>query len=227
MRILLVSTARPESAYLHKALLESTHSLQVTNDVRDAMFLASQDAFDAILIVVANQAQMDDLHVSLPAFAGLANSPSTILMLGQAAPGERARMLRAGADACFVQPYSIIEIQERLSALRRTIHHGRAVPARNSPARLDALTHEFVEAAQRLAVTKREYLVIECLLRHANSPVARDHLIRYAWAEADDVDPASVNVVISRLRRKMQQHGFTSQIETVNHFGYRLGLNER
>jgi DNA-binding response OmpR family regulator len=53
-----------------------------------------------------------------------------------------------------------------------------------------------------------------------------DHLIRYAWAEADDVDPAGVTVVISRLRRKMQQHGFTSQIEIVNQFDYRLGLSE-
>ncbi|CAB3783656.1 response regulator transcription factor [Pararobbsia alpina] len=222
MRILLVSTSRPESSYLHKALRESAHSLQVTNDVRDAMYLASQDAFDAIVIVVGQEVRRDELHSTLPSFARLANRPSTILMLGHAAPGERARMLRAGADACFVLPYSIIEMQERLAALRRlSQHHMRASP-QDELARLDPRTHEFVEGSQRLSVTKREYLVIECLLRHVNGPVARDNLIRYAWAEADDVDPASVNVVISRLRRKMRQQGFTTQVETINHFGYRL-----
>jgi two-component system OmpR family response regulator len=222
MRILLVSTSQPEATYLHKALRESSHSLQVTNHVRDAIYLASQDAFDAILIVVGNEELKDELRGALPSFSGLANCPFTILMLGNAAPGERASMLRAGADACFVHPYSFIEIQERMTALHRMKRHGPQAAVQDAFARLDPRTHEFVEASRRLSVTQREYLVIECLLRHANGPVARDNLIRYAWAEADDVDPSSVNVVISRLRRKILQHGFTTHIETINHFGYRL-----
>jgi DNA-binding response OmpR family regulator len=225
MRILLVSTTRAESAYLHKALRESAHSLQLTNDVRDAVYLASQDTFDAILIMAANHAQREELQGSLPVFSSLANSPSTILMLGQAAPEERVRMLRAGADACFVQPYSLIEMQERLTALRRHNQCRARTYARESPIWLDPLTHEIVEQGQRLAVTTREYLVIECLLRSANRPVARDHLIRYAWAEADEVAPSTVNVVISRLRRKFQLQGFTTRIETISHYGYRLRPN--
>jgi two-component system OmpR family response regulator len=75
MRILLVSTSEPESAYLHKALRERSHSLQVTNHLRDAIYLASQDAFDAILIVVGNEELRDELRSTLPSFAGLANCP--------------------------------------------------------------------------------------------------------------------------------------------------------
>jgi two-component system OmpR family response regulator len=116
MRILLVSTSRADSAYLHKALRESAHSLQVTDDLRDGLFLASQDAFDAILIVAADRGQADALYALLPDFNMLPSSPATILLMGHATPAERARMLRAGADACFVQPYSFIEIQERMAA---------------------------------------------------------------------------------------------------------------
>jgi two-component system OmpR family response regulator len=226
MRILLVSTSRADSAYMHKALRESAHSLQVTDDLRDALYLASQDTFDAILIVAGDRTQTDVLHQSLPKFTAIANSPATLLMLGHATPGERARMLRAGADACFVQPYSFIEIQERMAALRRGVSQRPSQPAADATVRLDALTHELVERERRVAVTKREYLVIECLLRQANGPVARDQLIRYAWAEADDVDASNVNVVISRLRRKLQHHGPPPPIETISHYGYRLGIQQ-
>jgi two-component system, OmpR family, response regulator len=223
MRILLVSPSRTDSSYLHKALRESAHSLQVTDDLRDGLFLASQEAFDVILVVAGERGQADALHTLLPDFSALPSSPAMILLMGTAAPAERARMLRAGADACFVQPYSFIEIQERMAALCRGVSQRPREPASDTSVRLDALTHELVEGDRRLAVTKREYLVIECLLRQSNGPVARDQLIRYAWAEADDVDASNVNVVISRLRRKLQHHGFDAHIETVSHFGYKLG----
>jgi two-component system OmpR family response regulator len=223
MRILLVSTSRADSAYLHKALRESAHSLQVTDDLRDGLFLASQDAFDVILIVAGERDQAEALPALLPDFSALPSSPATILLMGHATPSERARMLRAGADACFVQPYSFIEIQERMAALCRGVSQRPCQPASDTSVRLDALTHELVEGDRRVAVTKREYLVIECLLRQSNGPVARDQLIRYAWAEADDVDASNVNVVISRLRRKLQHQGFNAQIETISHYGYKLG----
>jgi two-component system OmpR family response regulator len=225
MRILLVSTSRADSAYLHKALRESAHSLQVTDDLRDGLFLASQDTFDVILIVVGERGQADTLPALLPDFSALPSSPATILLMGHATPTERARMLRAGADACFVQPYSFIEIQERMAALCRGASQRPCTQEFDDSVRLDSLTHELVEGHRRVAVTKREYLVIECLLRQSSGPVARDQLIRYAWAEADDVDASNVNVVISRLRRKLQQHGFTAHIDTISHFGYKLGTH--
>ncbi len=64
--------------------------------------------------------------------------------------------------------------------------------------RLGALTHELVEDGKRVSATSREYLLVECLLRQANSPVARDQLIRHAWPDRDDVDPSSVNLLVSR-----------------------------
>ena len=54
MRVLLISTVCAEGAYLHKALRESAHSLQMTDDLRDAFHLAAQDTFDVVLIVVVD-----------------------------------------------------------------------------------------------------------------------------------------------------------------------------
>jgi DNA-binding response OmpR family regulator len=74
----------------------------------------------------------------------------------------------------------------------------------------------------RVEVTRREYLLLECLMRQFNAPVPRDQVIRYAWPEADYVEPSSVNLVVSRLRRKLEKNLPYVQIETVNRYGYQI-----
>ena len=133
-------------------------------------------------------------------------------------------MLRAGADACFVQPYSYIEMQERMLALHRASPQLTSDHAADAALHLETATHELVEGSKRLAVTKREFLLIECLLRQPNAPIARDQLIRYAWPDKETVDPSSVNLVVSRLRRRLERYGFNARVETVSRFGYQLSV---
>jgi two-component system, OmpR family, response regulator len=222
MRILLISLSPPEAAYLHKALRESAHSLQATDDLRDGLYLASQDAFDVVLIVALDAPSTDELAEILPEFSRLTNPPTLMAVLGRAGAAERVRMLRAGADACFVQPYSFIEMQERMLALHRARGPAEAEHATDHALWLDSSTRELVEGKRRLLMTKCEFLLVECLLRQINAPVAREHLIRYAWPDKEVVEPSSVNLVVSRLRRRLEQFGFDAQVETVSRFGYQI-----
>jgi len=168
---------------------------------------------------------MTALFDALPELARLPRAPSVIVALASGTSQDRARVLRAGADACFVQPYSFLEMQERMLALHRASVARSAQPAVTMPAlKLDPLTRDLVEDGKRVLLTKREYLLSECLLRQAKAPVARDQLIRYAWPDKEDVDPASVNLVVSRLRRKLELNGFRARVETISRFGYQLAL---
>lgn len=223
MRILLVSPPHAEAAYLQKALQECVHSLQRADDCRDGIFVASQEPFDAIIAMAIEAPSYPALFDALPQFGAVQNSPAIVVVLGAASAAERTRALRAGADACFTRPYSFIELHERLQALHRAT--SKATTVGESPAqasRLDPMTREFVDGKHRLPVTMREYLLLECLLRQSNAPVPRDQLIRYAWPDRDDVDPSSVNLVVSRLRRKLQQRTSRVRIETVSRYGYQL-----
>jgi two-component system, OmpR family, response regulator len=115
-----------------------------------------------------------------------------------------------------------------MQALRRTVvsraaHDQPAAVADTSAGlTLNPLTRELVDGDHRLVVTRREYLLLECLMRQLNAPVPREQLIRYAWPEKDDVDPSSVNLVVSRLRRKLAQHLPGVHIETVSRYGYQI-----
>ncbi len=225
MRILLVTTAHPEAAWLHKALQESGHSLQRADDLRDGLFLASQEVFDAIVVTgfeAGGDAAVIDM---LPRFVADGGGAALVVLLGQAAASERIRALRAGADACFGAPYSFIELHERLQALQRLGGPREADGALAAPSGLDALSRELKEGKLRLAVTRRELLLLECLMRSPNAPVPRDQLIRYVWQDKEDVDPSSVNLVVSRLRRKLARHLPDVKIDTVSRYGYRVTLD--
>jgi two-component system, OmpR family, response regulator len=74
----------------------------------------------------------------------------------------------------------------------------------------------------RLRLTRRKYLFLECLLRQDNSPMDRQELIRYAWPDDEEVEAASVSVVVARLRREFHGKQMKAQIDPVNRFGYRL-----
>ena len=232
MRILFVAASHPESAWLYKALQESAHSLQRAEDVRDGAFLTTQEPFDAIIVMALDASSYTGLLETLPQFVTAGAGAAIIAVLGHSNAQDRSRVLRAGADACFGQPYSFIELHERLQALRRTAASraahdlppaaAAALGEASGALSLDPLTHELVDGERRLVVTRREYLLIECLMRQFNAPVPREQLIRYAWPEKDDVDPSSVNLVVSRLRRKLAQYLPEVHIETVSRYGYQI-----
>ncbi|WP_246217339.1 winged helix-turn-helix domain-containing protein [Paraburkholderia panacisoli] len=88
--------------------------------------------------------------------------------------------------------------------------------------RLDLLSHVLIAGEERVAVTRRECLLLECLIRHFNSPVPRDQLIRYAWPDAEYVEPSNVNLAVARLRQKVELRLPRVHIETIKRYGYQL-----
>lgn len=222
MRVLLVSPSRVELAFLEKALRESAHSVQSTDDLRDGLHLGGLEPYDTVIVVAIDRGAYETLMHLLHQFAKLPASPAVITIFSDATARERAVALRSGADACFVAPYSIMELQERMRVLRRGFCGGTKEAVNRI--RLESATREVVEGNLRIPVGKREFLLMECLLRQPNLPVPRDELIRYAWPEKDAVDPASVNLVVARLRKKLEEHGFAAQLDTVNRYGYQLRM---
>jgi two-component system, OmpR family, response regulator len=222
VKILLVASSDAERGYLYKAFRESANSVSAVDDVRYALYLAAQDPFDAIVVAASGAAQLEVLGNTLPSFGALPGKPAIVLALSGVSPEDRIRMLRLGADACFVQPYSFLEMLERMIALHRAAHPASSGEPEDAGLALDALTRELVQGETRVSMTKREFLLLECLLRHVNAPVARDTLIRYAWPDRDDVDPSGVNLAVSRLRRKLDAHGFRCKVDTISRFGYQL-----
>ncbi|MCA7951834.1 winged helix-turn-helix domain-containing protein [Burkholderia seminalis] len=217
MRILLIAPPTPEAARLDKAFRECMHGVERVDGWRDGCFAATQDRFDAVVIVAPDAAADPAILTGLPHLALSAGGATIAAIVTGATPVQRARLLQAGCDVCLAHPCSFVELHERLRALwRRT----GAIGTRE-PVRLDAATRALEEHGRRLALSAREFRLVECLLRESGRPVGRDAVLRYAWGDAD-VDPETVNALVVRLRRKLAAHAFSARIETVARFGFRF-----
>jgi two-component system OmpR family response regulator len=222
MRILFVSPQHRESAWLCKAFRESAHSLRCSNTLRDGILTASKESFDAIVLMIVDPSSYSEVTTALPQFESTADGAVIVAVLGPAKSADRIATLRAGADACFTHPYSYIEMHERMQVLHRTATDRNRRDQLPTPLRLDPQTRELVDGHRRLPLTKREYLVLECLLRQFDAPVRHDELLRYAWPEKEDIDLTTVSPLIWRLRRRLKEHLPDVNIATVSCYGYQL-----
>lgn len=222
MRVLLISPPDPSTRYLHKALRESAHSVKGADTIPVGLCIAREEEFDVLLIVAGpapSALPSSTFITSILELARLKGPPAIVVLLTAASARERSALLRAGADACFVQPYSFMEIHERMLALFRTAPRHQSSDTENAHT-INRMTQELVEGGKRLPLTKREYLVVECLLRSRGLPVGREQLLQYAWPENDDADPSVVNLFISRLRKKLADYKLEANIQTISGFGY-------
>ncbi|MBN3733129.1 response regulator transcription factor [Burkholderia sp. Tr-20390] len=217
MRILLISPPNPEAARLDKAFRESTHGVERVDGWRDGCFVATEDRFDAIVIIAPDTVADPAMLEALPRLAASAGGATIAAIVAGTTPAQRARMLQAGCDVCLAHPCSFVELHERLRALWRR----NGVIAMRESVRLDVAARALEERGRRLALSMREFRLVECLLREAGRPVGRDAVLRYAWGDAD-VEPETVNALVVRLRRKLAAHAFSARIETVARFGFRF-----
>ena len=136
----------------------------------------------------------------------------------------RVAGLDAGADDYVTKPFELAELEARIRALLRR----RATPISRmldyGPLAFDLSARGFTLNGTPLALTPREHAVLESLLRHAGMAVSREALFEAAYGFDDEVSPAAVEVVMHRLRRKLE--GAAISIVTLRGFGYILRNTE-
>ena len=148
-------------------------------------------------------------------------SASRILMLTAArSVRDRVEGLGLGADDYLPKPFDFTELVARIQALARR-------PGAPAPGRLgcrdlsmDPELHIVTRAGRRLALTPKEFALLECLLNADGRPVSADELLRRVWDEQADPFTTTVKTTIGRLRGKL---GDPPVIETVRESGYRIG----
>jgi DNA-binding response OmpR family regulator len=221
MRILLVeddpALADSVAAYLRR----SGFAVDAVGEGRRAMALAAMHAYDAV-VLDAGLPDVDGLEVCRT-LRGRIPAPRILMATARDAVADRIRGLDLGADDYLVKPYALGELVARLRALMRRPAETMPVTLAVGDLRLDCGTRRARRGAREIALTTKEYAVLDTLMRHAGRVLTREHLGAHAWD--DNFDPASnvIDVYIARLRRKIDLPGEPPLLETVRGAGYRLG----
>ncbi|MBK6917424.1 MAG: response regulator transcription factor [Deltaproteobacteria bacterium] len=147
--------------------------------------------------------------------------PIGILVLSAAgAVTARVDGLDAGADDYLVKPFAVAELRARVRALsRRAVRSAAAPPCRRADVELDFASRRARRAGLEIALTAREWSILEAIAAGEGRVVARDVLLRQVWGEVSDAAAASFGVLLVRIRHKLGR----DLIRTVRGQGHALG----
>jgi len=221
MRVLLIEDERRAAHVLAKGLREQSYAVDIASDGEAAIEQVAINHYDALI-----------LDVMLPRRDGFdvcrairqSGSAVPILMLtARDAVDARIEGLDAGADDYLVKPFDLGEL---LARLRAVIRRGSQplLPERVSlgPLVLETRARRATMASRELALTAKEYALLEYLVRRAGEVVSRADIAEHVWDEHYDPLSNVVDVYIQRLRRKLEQVGAASLIRTRRGEGYQV-----
>ncbi|MGX5669028.1 response regulator transcription factor [Rhizobium daejeonense] len=222
MRILLLED-EPEMA---RALLEALRRRDVLADhvstISDAHALARDGAYD---VLVLDRRLPDGEGLNL--VASLRRSRFSVPILVLTALGSvdhRVDGLDAGADDYLAKPFAIEELLARLRALyRRGPSLSDKYPWFGNLS-IDPRSNEVSIDGFVIELRRREYLVLEALMRRPNRIVTRANLIEAVYTLDDEIESNALDAHISRIRKKLAQAGATVEIRAVRNIGYLVRL---
>ena len=171
------------------------------------------------------------LDVMLPGSDGLAIAGRLrsqgvqvpILMLTALAGVEdRVRGLDAGADDYLVKPFASRELVARIRALARRHLPERTAVLRAGPITLDMAAHRVLVGSSEVALTAREFAILEFFMLHQGQLLSREQILDNVWDFDLEDGHNLVEVYVGRLRRKLAGSGAGDPITTVRGAGYRL-----
>ncbi len=205
MRVLVAEDDQRTADYLVRGLTESGHIVDRVADGEAALAMALEGIYEALVL----DRKMPGIDgVTLVRRLRLRDQRTPVLMLsGVATMADRVEGLRAGCDDYLTKPYSFSELLARLDALGRRTDRSRE-------------RRTVMRAGRVIDLQRREYLLLEALLRHANQVVTRSMLLEAAWTYDFDALGNVVDMHIHRLRQKIDEGFAHPLIRTVLGAGY-------
>jgi len=130
--------------------------------------------------------------------------------------------LSEGADDYLGKPFDLEVLAARAKALLRRNDRRPTVELASGDLRLDPAKRTAWKGDEILQLTAREFAILEALLRKPGAVVSREEILEQAWGEREEPMSNTVDVLVARLRRKLDTPKRPSRIETVRGMGYRL-----
>ena len=219
MRLLLIEDDQRLVRTLAAGLEEEGFSIDTCEDGSAGLRALLSHPYDACVLDIGLPG-LDGFAVLAEARARKVAVP--ILMLtARDAVADRLQGLDRGADDYLIKPFAFAELLSRLRAILRRSTAQRSTVLTLGAVRLDVKSHETSVDGARVALTQKQFALLEYLLLHEGEVVTRAMLLSGVWGYSFDPGTNLVDVHVAQLRRKIEETGHPCPIETVRGIGYR------
>jgi len=220
MRVLVVEDEPKMARLVKRGLEEEGIAVDVADRGEDAVWMAGSTEYDVVVLDVMLPG-LDGFEVCRRLRADDVWTP-VLMLTARDAVEDRVAGLDGGADDYLVKPFAFDELLARLRALARRGSAERPAVLEAGDLRLDPATRRASRGDAEIALSQKEYALLETLMRRPGVVLSRLQLLEHAWDDTYENRSNVIDVYIRYLREKIDRPFGTDTIETVRGVGYRL-----
>ncbi len=222
MRVLVVEDEAALREALRHDLTSAGHTVDVAADGEEGLYAATEYPIDVAIV-----------DLGLPKLSGLelirqlrarGKTCGVLILTARDRWQDKVEGLSAGADDYVAKPFHVAEVQARLAALMRRAGGWASSQLVCGPIELDSRAQTVTVGGRAVDLTSFEYRILEHLMLRAGEVLSKSELTERLYAQDFDRDSNVVEVLVGRLRRKLDPDDTLKPIETLRGRGYRLSL---
>lgn len=222
MRVVLIEDNAILARALVQALEADGHAVDWLNDGAEADSFLARNGAD-LAVVDVNLPRMSGLEI-LRSLRARGQSFPVLILTAQGQVSDRVVGLDAGADDYLVKPFEMAELQARIRALSRRPPESRLGTEEIGGISYDRATRSLAAAGEPLAVSRRELALFEAFIDNPGRVLSKDQLGERIYGTGADIEANAVELLVSRLRRKLDGHGLS--IRTLRGLGYLMQVDQ-
>jgi len=224
MRILVVEDEQAISAFVVQGLTEAGYAVDLAADAAECLHWAAIAEYDVIVLDVMLPDQ-DGLTVCAALRRRGLRAP-VLMVTARDAVDDRVAGLDSGADDYLIKPFAFAELLARIRALLRREPAFKGTVLQVADLEMDTAQRTVRRGGLQIALTSKEYSLLEYLMRHPHQILTRSAIAEHVWNYDFDNLTNLIDVHIFALRRKLDDAHELKLLHTVRGVGYRLGSTE-
>ena len=219
MRVLVIEDDSKIASFVVNGLKQSGFAVDQASDGEKGLALAGTITYDAAVLDIMLP-KLDGLSLLRQLRQEKILTPVLILS-AKASVDDRVKGLQAGGDDYLTKPFAFSELLARVQALiRRATHTSEPTKLSAGDLTMDLLNREVTRGGQKIELQSREFALLELLLRHPGRAVTKTMILEHLWDFSFDPQTNVVDVLVHRLRTKVDKDFPAKVIQTIRGVGY-------
>ena len=221
MRLLVVEDEHKIANSIKKGLEQESYAVDLAFDGEEGFDLAATEDYDVIILDLMLP-KMDGLTVCKKLREEESIHTPILILTAKDQIDDKVKGLNAGADDYLAKPFAFTELLARIKALSRRPKEALESVLEVGDLSLNTLTYEVRRGKEKILLSRKEYALLEYLMRYKNKVLTKDEIINHVWDYDSDVLPNTVEVYIGYLRNKIDKKKNFPYIRTIRGFGYMI-----
>jgi heavy metal response regulator len=219
MRVLVIEDDAKIASFITKGLEQAGFAVDHAAEGEDGLFMATNESYDAAVIDIMLPGR-DGLSI-IAAMRQAKLATPVIILSAKHSVEDRIQGLQTGGDDYLVKPFTFAELLARVQALiRRSSRVTEPNRLTVGELSVDLITREAVRSGQTVELQPREFSLLEYLMRHSGRVVSKTMILEHIWNYHFDPQTNVVDVLVCRLRNKIDRDYEQKLIHTIRGVGY-------